>query len=156
LPLCPAYWKTVGSGFPSDTSCTFVYAGDDLWKKFVFLSGTSGITASTRQPLGLIRDDPDMRALLYKLMHETIAVGRAAGVDFPPDFAADLDRSIAAFPPTMKASMANDLDAAKPLELDWLAVQATSSPTAATSSRCRSGRRDQLCPVFAWRRISDI
>jgi 2-dehydropantoate 2-reductase len=93
----------------------------DLWKKFVLLSGTSGITASTRQPLGLIRDDPDMRALLYKLMHETIAVGRAAGVDFPPDFAGDLDRSIAAFPPTMKASMANDLDAAKPLELDWLA-----------------------------------
>src|SRR6516162_5318872 len=29
----------------------------DLWKKFVLLSGTSGMTASTRQPLGVIRDD---------------------------------------------------------------------------------------------------
>ncbi len=56
----------------------------DLWKKFALLSGTSGITASTRQPLGVIRDDPDMRAFFCKLMHETMTVGRAAGVPFPP------------------------------------------------------------------------
>jgi 2-dehydropantoate 2-reductase len=93
----------------------------DIWKKFVLLSGTSGITASTRQPLGVIRDDADMRAFFYKLMHETIAVGRAAGVEFPPDFAAELDRWVASFPPTMKASMANDLDTGRRLELDWLA-----------------------------------
>jgi 2-dehydropantoate 2-reductase len=93
----------------------------DIWKKFVLLSGTSGITASTRQPLGVIRDDEDMQAFFYQLMHETIAVGRAAGVGLPPDFPAELDRSVAAFPPTMKASMANDLDAGNRLELDWLA-----------------------------------
>jgi 2-dehydropantoate 2-reductase len=93
----------------------------DIWKKFVLLSGTSGITASTRQPLGVIRDDEDMRAFFYKLMQETIGVGRAAGVEFPPDFAAELDRWVASFPPTMKASMANDLDAGRRLELDWLA-----------------------------------
>jgi 2-dehydropantoate 2-reductase len=93
----------------------------DIWKKFVLLSGTSGITAGTRQPLGTIRDDADMRAFFYRLMHETMAVGRAAGLAFPPDFSAELDRSVAAFPPTMKASMANDLDAGNRLELDWLA-----------------------------------
>jgi 2-dehydropantoate 2-reductase len=93
----------------------------DIWKKFVLLSGTSGITASTRQPLGVIRDDEDMRAFFYKLMHETIAVGRTAGVEFPPDFAAELDRWVASFPPTMRASMANDLEAGNRLELDWLA-----------------------------------
>jgi 2-dehydropantoate 2-reductase len=93
----------------------------DIWKKFVLLSGTSGVTASTRQPLGVIRDDEDMRAFFYKLMYETIAVGCAAGVDFPRDFPAELDRSVAAFPPTMKASMANDLDAGNRLELDWVA-----------------------------------
>jgi len=96
----------------------------DIWKKFVLLSGTSGITASTRQPLGVIRDDEDMRAFFYKLMHETIAVGRAAGVEFPPDFAAELDRWVASFPPTMRASMANDLEAGNRLELDWLAGKA--------------------------------
>ena len=93
----------------------------DIWKKFVLLSGTSGMTASTRKSLGLIREDADMRALLFKLMQETTAVGRAAGVDLPEDFATELERSIAAFPPTMKASMANDLEAGRPLELDWLA-----------------------------------
>jgi 2-dehydropantoate 2-reductase len=93
----------------------------DIWKKFMLLSGTSGMTASTRKSLGLIREDADMRALLFKLMHETTAVGRAAGIDLPEDFAMELDRSIAAFPPTMKASMANDLEAGRPLELDWLA-----------------------------------
>jgi 2-dehydropantoate 2-reductase len=92
----------------------------DLWKKFVVLSGTSGITGSTRQPIGLIRDDEDMRAFFYKLMDETIAVGRAAGVQFSPDFAAELERAVAAIPPTMKASMANDLDVGNRLELDWL------------------------------------
>jgi 2-dehydropantoate 2-reductase len=93
----------------------------DLWKKFVLLSGTSGMTSSTRQPLGVIRDDDDMRAFFYKLMHDTMAVGRAAGVRFPPDFQAELDHSVATFPPTMKASMANDLEAGNRLELDWLA-----------------------------------
>jgi 2-dehydropantoate 2-reductase len=93
----------------------------DIWKKFVLLSGTSSITASTRQPLGVIRDDEDMRAFFYKLMQETIAVGRAAGVEFSPDFQAELDRSVAGSQPIMKASMANDLDAGNRLELDWLA-----------------------------------
>jgi ketopantoate reductase len=79
----------------------------DLWKKFVLLSGTSGMTATTRQPLGVIRDDDDMRAFLCKLMHDTMAVGRAAGVQFPSDFQAELDHSVATFPPTMKASMAS-------------------------------------------------
>ena len=54
-------------------------------------------------------------------MQETIDVGRAAGVEFSPDFQAELDRSVAGFHPMMKASMANDLDAGNRLELDWLA-----------------------------------
>ena len=93
----------------------------DLWKKFVLLSGTSSITASTRQPLGVIRDDDDMRAFLFKLMHETLAVGRAAGIVFPQGFPAELENAVTGFPPAMKASMANDLEAGNRLELDWLA-----------------------------------
>jgi 2-dehydropantoate 2-reductase len=93
----------------------------DLWKKFVLLSGTSSITASTRQPLGVVRDDDDMRAFLFKLMHETLAVGRAAGIAFPQDFPTELEKAVAGFAPAMKASMANDLEAGNRLELDWLA-----------------------------------
>ena len=92
----------------------------ELWKKFVLLAGTSSITASTRQRIDAIRNDEDMRSLFNKLMYEAIAVGRAAGVAFPPDFPAELDQTVAILPPTMKASMANDLDAGNRLELDWL------------------------------------
>jgi 2-dehydropantoate 2-reductase len=93
----------------------------DLWKKFVLLSGTSGITASTRQPLGVIRNDPDMRAFFFTLMTEVMAVGRASGVAFPADFPQELERSVERFPDSMRASMANDLAQGKRLELDWLA-----------------------------------
>jgi len=62
-----------------------------------------------------------MRAFFFKLMHETMAVGRAAGVPFAPDYPAELERAVATFPPTMKASMANDLEMGNRLELDWLA-----------------------------------
>jgi 2-dehydropantoate 2-reductase len=90
----------------------------DIWKKFVLLSANSGMTATTRQPLGVIREDADMRAFFNRLMQETMAVGR---VKFPSDFPAELDRLVAAFAPTTKASMANDLDAGNRLELDWIA-----------------------------------
>src|SRR5262249_50002425 len=93
----------------------------EIWKKFVLLSGTSGITASTRQPLGVIRDDADMRTFFFRLMHETMATGRAAGVVFPPDFPTELERSGAGFPPIMNAQMANALHGGNRLELDWLA-----------------------------------
>jgi 2-dehydropantoate 2-reductase len=93
----------------------------ELWKKFVLLSGTSSITASTRQPLGPLRDDPDTRTLFFTLMGETLAVGKAAGVEFEPDYWQELERAVEAFPPTMKASMAHDLERGNRLELDWLA-----------------------------------
>ena len=111
----------------------------DLWKKFVVLSGTSGITASTRQPLGVIRDDADMRAFFFKLMHETMAVGRAAGVEFSPDYPAELERAVASFPPTMKASMANDLDAGQPARTGLARRQGGRPRTQVRRSNARAG-----------------
>jgi 2-dehydropantoate 2-reductase len=93
----------------------------EIWKKFVLLSGTSSTTASTRQPLGPIRDDPEMRAFFFRLMQETVAVGQACGVVFPSDYRTELESLVAAFAPEMKASMLNDLEAGNRLELDWLA-----------------------------------
>jgi 2-dehydropantoate 2-reductase len=92
----------------------------DLWMKFVLLSGTSNITAGTRQPLGPIRADAELRAFFFTLMAEATAVGKAAGVVFPADFAQQLERSVEAFPPSMKASMLHDLERGHRLELDWL------------------------------------
>src|SRR5262249_33769553 len=93
----------------------------EIWKKFVVLSGTSGITAIWRHRLGFTGDEADWGASFFRLMHGTMGVGRAAGVEFPRDFPVERERSVAGFPPMMKASMANDLHAGNRLELDWLA-----------------------------------
>jgi 2-dehydropantoate 2-reductase len=98
----------------------------ETWKKFVLLSGTSSATASTRQPLGPICHDPDIRAFFFRLMQETVAVGQAAGVAFPSNFPAELEGLVASLAPEMKASMLNDLEDGNRLELDWLAGKVVS------------------------------
>jgi 2-dehydropantoate 2-reductase len=96
----------------------------DRWQKFIFLSATSGATAITRMPMGPILADPDTRALFRSIMQETLAVGRAKGVDVDPGYADErMTFADANSPATMKASMANDLDRGNRLELDWLAGQ---------------------------------
>jgi 2-dehydropantoate 2-reductase len=94
----------------------------DRWHKFIFLSGTSGVTSVTRSSMGPILADPDTRALFRNIMTETLAVGRAKGVALDPGFVdermAFADKNV---PAGMKASMANDLDRGNRLELDWLA-----------------------------------
>jgi 2-dehydropantoate 2-reductase len=93
----------------------------DLWKKFVLLSGTSSVTASTRCSFGTVLADADIRAFFLALMTEAVAVGRASGVPLPADLVAERMSVAENFPPDMRASMANDLAAGNRLELDWLA-----------------------------------
>src|SRR3546814_9513940 len=45
-----------------------------LWEKYVFLVGLSATTALTRMPIGMVRQTPDTRDLLHKI----IEIGRAA------------------------------------------------------------------------------
>lgn len=93
----------------------------ERWQKFVFLIGLSGATGTTRMALGPIVDDPDTRAFFHRLMAEVVAVGRAAGVDLPADYADDRMQFARSSPPTFKASLLHDLERGSRLELDWLA-----------------------------------
>jgi 2-dehydropantoate 2-reductase len=91
-----------------------------VWEKFVFLSAFSGVTAATRQPIGAIRGDPDLRATLEAAMREAFAVGRARGIRLPDGF---VDQQLAfadGLPAEMKSSMLNDLVAGNRLEAPWL------------------------------------
>jgi 2-dehydropantoate 2-reductase len=92
-----------------------------MWEKFVFLVGMSGLTALSRLPIGVVRADAELRALLQQVMDETAALARAEGVALGDDFVATQMAVIDNLPPAAKASMANDLDAGRPLELPWLA-----------------------------------
>jgi 2-dehydropantoate 2-reductase len=91
-----------------------------IWEKYVFLVGLSGATASTRKTLGPIRANPKSRQLLLDLMRETVAVGRAQGVDLPADFAETRLAFADTLPEGMTSSMFHDLDRGRPLELRWL------------------------------------
>jgi 2-dehydropantoate 2-reductase len=92
----------------------------ELWMKFILLATNASVTALTRQPLGKLRDDPDMRPQFVAAYKEVIDVARARGVKLPADA---LDRMLAfnaGAPPTMKASMAIDLERGNRIELPWL------------------------------------
>src|SRR3984893_5708810 len=57
-----------------------------IWEKFVFIVGLSALTSATRKTIGPVRANPRTRALLLQIMKETVAVGRAQGVNLPEGF----------------------------------------------------------------------
>jgi 2-dehydropantoate 2-reductase len=91
-----------------------------IWEKFVFIVGLSAVTSATRKTVGPVRANPRTRALLLEIMQETVAVGRAQGVNLPEDFAEKRLAFVDGLPAEMTSSMHDDLEAGKRLELDWL------------------------------------
>lgn len=92
-----------------------------LWEKYTFLVGLSGTTATMRTTLGPVRENGQTRAFLLDLMKETVAVGRALGVNLPENFAEDRLQFADTLPPTMDSSLHHDLKNGNPLEVEWLA-----------------------------------
>jgi 2-dehydropantoate 2-reductase len=92
----------------------------ELWMKFILLATNASITAATRQQIGKLRDDPDIRPMFIAAYRETIDVGHAKGIALPANALEKVLEFNAHAPPTMKASMALDLDRGNRLELPWL------------------------------------
>ena len=92
----------------------------DLWIKFVRLSTWSGMTSVTRSPMGAIREDPALMAMMMTAIDEAIAVGTARGIEFPPDIVESTLGMIRNFPAASKSSMLEDLERGRRLELPWL------------------------------------
>jgi 2-dehydropantoate 2-reductase len=92
----------------------------ELWMKFILLASNASIMALARQPIGRLRDDPDLRPIFVAAYREVIDVGRARGVALPADALEKILDFTSHAPPTMKPSMALDLDRGNRLELPWL------------------------------------
>ncbi|MFN2445238.1 MAG: 2-dehydropantoate 2-reductase [Vicinamibacterales bacterium] len=92
----------------------------DLWSKFSRLSVFSGMTAVTRSPIGVLRSDPDLLAMLKAACEETIAVGRARGVPLPGVVMDEILKMVHDLPHLAKSSMLEDLERGRRLELPWL------------------------------------
>src|SRR4030088_1128390 len=57
----------------------------DLWMKFILLASNAGMMSLARQPIGNLRDDPDMRPIFLAAYKEAADVGRAKGFALPAD-----------------------------------------------------------------------
>jgi 2-dehydropantoate 2-reductase len=105
------------AGFDATLSTTIQ---TELWMKFIMLASNAGMTALTRQPIGKLRDDPDIAPYFTAAYQEVVDVARARGIPLP----ADVEQKMAGFnrnaPPNMMASMAIDLIRGNRIELPWL------------------------------------
>jgi 2-dehydropantoate 2-reductase len=92
----------------------------DIWTKFVRLSVFSGMTAVTRGPIGQIVSDPELLEMLKTAARETLAVAHAKGVRVASSIDEDVAVAYKALPPQAKASMLEDLERGRRIELPWL------------------------------------
>jgi 2-dehydropantoate 2-reductase len=92
----------------------------DLWGKFARLSVFSAMTAVTRSPLGVIREDPDLVAMMKAALQESLQVARAHGVPLDEAVLKEIMAMVAGMPPQSKSSMLEDLERGRRLELPWL------------------------------------
>jgi 2-dehydropantoate 2-reductase len=61
-----------GAGIDAELSADIRRA---IWEKFAFLASFSGLTSVSRQPIGVLRTDPDSRAALEAAIREVWTVG---------------------------------------------------------------------------------
>jgi 2-dehydropantoate 2-reductase len=92
----------------------------EIWTKFVRLSVFSGMTAVTRTSIGAIVNDPELLEMLKAAVRETLAVAHAKGVAVASSIDEDVANAYKALPPQAKASMLEDLERGRRIELPWL------------------------------------
>jgi 2-dehydropantoate 2-reductase len=92
----------------------------DLWAKFISQAMLASITTLTRLDIGPLRNNPDSRALFLAGMEEADRVGRAVLPDLPKGIVERTWKTVGTLPDTMHASMLDDLNAGKRLEVDYL------------------------------------
>jgi 2-dehydropantoate 2-reductase len=89
-----------------------------VWDKFVRLAPGATLTSACQATIGEVRGTPEGAALYRALIAETVAVGRAAGADLPPDAVETAVRLIQALPDGMKTSMQLDFERRRRVELE--------------------------------------
>jgi 2-dehydropantoate 2-reductase len=92
----------------------------ELWRKFCLICAQAGMTATTRLPLGEIRETDASWTMYRRLMEEVSAVARAEGVDLPATVVDEWCEFVQELDPEMYSSLHYDLTHGKRLELDAL------------------------------------
>lgn len=105
------------AGIDADVPPSIVVA---QWRKFMLLASCSGWTSVTRQPFGVIRSDPQIRAGLRNAIAEVQALAKARGIAIPESAVDETLAMVDKMPAEMKTSMSQDLERGNRLEAPWL------------------------------------
>ena len=89
-----------------------------MWEKFLFIAATSGLGALTRAPAGIIRSQPETRALLRQALGEIHAVALARGIALPADGVERTLTFVDTLPADGTMSMQRDVIEGRPSELE--------------------------------------
>lgn len=123
-PRAEAFREACGkAGFEAEISTDIEKT---LWTKFLGNCAGNGLSSVTRTSLGVIRDDPDLRAIYEECLREAVAVARAKGVKLDPDA---VEKQLAGFdrlPHALRSSTEQDVARGNRLEvasLNGLVVQ---------------------------------
>lgn len=92
----------------------------ELWRKFIMLGATAAVSCLSRQPIGAIRGDPRLRGLLRQAMHEVFSLAQAKQISVDESLIATAMQFTDRLHPATKISMLEDIEAGKPLELEWI------------------------------------
>ena len=94
--------------------------GLEQWRKFIPVAALSALASLCRQPIGPILEDPSLRALYRQAMQEVADLAAAKGVALERDIVERMLVVAQRYKYDARVSMLEDLEAGKPLELDWL------------------------------------
>lgn len=89
-----------------------------LWMKYLLALCTMGVQSVARKAIGPTLTDPETRALYVACLEEGVAVASALGIKLPTSVQEQLLATMDSYPPEIKASMLQDLEAGRPLELE--------------------------------------
>ena len=92
----------------------------ELWSKLMVNCAYNAISALAQQPYGRMAALPEIRELQRAVVHEVVAVARAAGRPMDLDAAMAAMERIAVAMPGQHSSTAQDLARRKPTEIDHL------------------------------------
>lgn len=92
----------------------------DLWEKMIMQASLSALTTLTRLDLGPLRNCPESRDLFRASMAETARVAAVVLPDLPEGLDAKVWDFMCGLPGHVHASMLDDLQRGKPIEVDYL------------------------------------
>lgn len=90
----------------------------ELWKKLMII-GSGGLLAITRSTYGSVRENKETRELMQSLLTEIYRVSQKAGANVESNFVEKTMNYIDAYPYDSTTSLARDIWAEKPSELEY-------------------------------------